>query len=154
MLYNLNLMQGCEQVGSALNIPANAVLCSYVTLGSFILSPSVIEIPETDWIEPVLIWLTICMPSGSGKSTIFRHIYNIIQNVRVKLDVRDEEPSWTFDDASFEKMGALMNDNSCRLLGFYDELSSFLTQINLYRGRTLSDTHELALFLQLYNGHP
>ena len=82
----------------------------------------------------------------AGKSTIFRHIYNIIQSVRAELDVRDEDPSWTFDDASFEKMGALMNDNSCCLLGFYDELSSFLTQINLYRGRTLSDTHELALF--------
>ncbi len=51
-------------------------------------------------------------------------------------------------------MGALMNDNSARLLGFYDELSAFLSQINLYRGRGLSDSHELALFLQLYNGHP
>ena len=27
-------------------------------------------------------------------------------------------------------------------------------QINLYRGRGLSDSHELSLFLQLYNGHP
>ena len=134
-----------------MNIPASAVLCSYVTLGSFILSPSVVEIPETDWTEPVLVWQTICMPT---KSTVFRHIYKIIQNIQFKLGFTDEEPSWTFDDASFKKMGALMNANSCRLLGFYDELSSFLTQINLYRGRTLSDTHELALFLQLYNGHP
>ena len=51
-------------------------------------------------------------------------------------------------------MGALMNENSARLLGLYDELSAFLTQINLYRGRGLSDSHELALFLQLFNGHP
>jgi hypothetical protein len=47
------------------------------------------------------------------------------------------------DDASFEKMGALMQENSSRLLGFYDELSAFLTQINLYRGRNISDSHEL-----------
>lgn len=47
-----------------------------------------------------------------------------------------------------------MQENSSRLLGIYDELSSFLTQINLYKGRSLSDSHELALFLQLFNGHP
>lgn len=74
--------------------------------------------------------------------------------VRTECGVNDDDPSWTFDDASFEKMGALMSENSSRLLGFYDELSAFLTQINLYRGRGLSDSHELSLFLQLYNGHP
>ena len=58
-----------------------------------------------------------------------------------------------FDDASFEKMGALMSENSGRLLGLYDKLSAFLAQINLYRGRGLSDSHKLAIFLQLYNGH-
>ena len=58
-----------------------------------------------------------------------------------------------FDDTSFEKMGALMSENSGRLLALYDELSAFLAQINLYRGRGLSDCHELAIFLQLYNRH-
>ena len=46
-----------------------------------------------------------------------------------------------FDDTSFEKMGALMSENSGRLLALYDELSAFLAQINLYRGRGLSDCH-------------
>ena len=31
---------------------------------------------------------------------------------------------------------------------------SFLTLITLYRGHGLSDSHELSLFLQLYNAHP
>ena len=52
-----------------------------------------------------------------------------------------------------KKMGALMSENSGQLLRLYDELSTFLAQINLYRGRGLSDSHELAIFLQLYNGH-
>jgi hypothetical protein len=56
-------------------------------------------------------------------------------------------------DATFEKMGALMSENSGRLLGLYDELTSFLTRINLYRGKGLSDTHELAVFLELYNAN-
>ena len=94
------------------------------------------------------------MPTGSGKSTLFRHLYSLLQEIRVTCGVTDEEPAWVFDDATFEKMGALMSENSCRLLGFYDEMSAFLTQINLYRGRGLSDSHELSLFLQLYNAHP
>ena len=47
-----------------------------------------------------------------------------------------------------------MHSNGSRLIGLYDEFSAFLSQINLYRGRTISESHELSLFLQLFNGHP
>ena len=46
-------------------------------------------------------------------------------------------------------MGVLM-DSGC-LLGVYDELSSFLPKLNLYRGR---GSHEVAMFLELYNANP
>ena len=46
-----------------------------------------------------------------------------------------------------------MADNNGRLLGIFDELSSFLAKINIYHGRTLSDSHELAMFLELFNGN-
>jgi len=38
----------------------------------------------------------------------------------------------TVEEASFEKMGALMAENNSKLLGVYDELSSFLTRIKLF----------------------
>lgn len=139
-------------MAKALNVPSTAVLGGYIVLSSFVLSPASVKIPGTDWDEPVLMWLTVAMPTGSGKSTLFRHLYGLLGEIREKAN--DEGPSWLIDDATFEKMGALMSDNSCRILGFYDELSSFLTQINLFKGRQLSDSHELALFLQLFNGHP
>ena len=63
------------------------------------------------------------------------------------------DQSWCLDDQSFEKMGALMAENHCKLLGLYDKLAMFLSQINVFRGRGLSDTHELALFLQLYSAN-
>ena len=44
----------------------------------------------------------------------------------------------------------LMNANHWKLLGLYDELPMFLSQVNVFRGRGLSDSHELAVFLQLY----
>ena len=94
------------------------------------------------------------MPRGSGKSTLFRHLYSIVQDIRARSAISEKEPTWVLDDGTFEKMGALMNDNSCRLLGLYDEMSAFFMQINLYRGRGLSDSHKLSLFLQLYNANP
>ena len=136
-----------------MNLPPLAILSGYIIIGSYILSPLIVMIDDTDWREPILVWLTICMPTGSGKSSLFHHLFNILQNVCRKCNLNDDHPSWMFDDASFEKMGALMSENSGRLLGLYDELSAFLAQINLYRGRGLSDSHELAMFLQLYNGH-
>ena len=47
-----------------------------------------------------------------------------------------------------------MSKNGGRLLGMFDELSSFLTKIKLYSSRGLTDSHELAMFLELYNSNP
>jgi len=47
-----------------------------------------------------------------------------------------------------------MAENNGRLLAMYDELSFFLTKIKLYGNRGLSDSHELAMFLELYNANP
>ena len=54
-----------------------------------------------------------------------------------------------------------MKENSGKLLGFYNEMSAFLTQINLYRGRGLSDLQagyeqviELPRAIAMSNGTP
>ena len=134
-------------------MPPTAVLSGYVILTSYMLSPSVVTVPGTSWEEPVLVWLTICMPTGSGKSVLFKRVNSLLQTIRKECGLTNKDPSWTFDDATFEKMGSMMFENHSRLLGFYDELSAFLTKINLFRGRTLTDSHEFLQFLQLYNGH-
>ena len=112
------------------------------------------SVQGTDWIEPVIVWLTVGMPTGCGKSSVFRYLLRLIGLTRKKLHIPDGAPSWSLDEATFEKMGALMSDNGGRLLGIYDEMTTFLTQINLYRSRGLADSHDVAVFLQLYNGHP
>ena len=66
----------------------------------------------------------------------------------------DADPSWILQDATFEKMGVIMAENDGRLLGLFDELSVFLTKIKLYSNRGLTDSHELAMFLELYNANP
>lgn len=87
------------------------------------------------------------MPTGSGKSPLCAYTAKLLSDIRERIG---DTSSWQIEDATFEKTGELMSLNGGRVLGMYDELTTFLTQINLYRGRGLADSHELALFLQLY----
>ena len=120
---------------------------------SYIVSPAIVEVPGTEWAETALVWLSINMPTGSTKSSLYHYLHSITGHVRAKCGYTTRDPMWLLGDATCEKMGELMAANGNRLFGLYDELSAFLTQLNLYRGRGLSLSHELALFLQLYNGH-
>ena len=52
-------LQGCSQVGKAVCQPATAVLYGLVIIMSFAMSHSVVEVEDTDWIEPVLVWVAI-----------------------------------------------------------------------------------------------
>ena len=146
-------VQGCQQIGRAISIPAVAVLAGLLMITSFSMSHSCVEVQGTDWVEPVILWICICMPTGSGKSGLCKYLKKLVESARSTCGLDDSSPSWFLDDQSFEKMGALMSDNHCKLFGLYDEQSMFLSQINVTRGRGLSDSHELALFLQLYGGN-
>ena len=130
-------------------MPSTSVLAGLLIILSFSMSHSVVEVEKTNWTEPVLLWISICLPTGMGKSSLCRFLRKLINDVQVTL-ATDETSSWFCDDQSFEKMGDLMYQNHWKLLGLYDELPMFLSQVNVFRGRGLSDSHELAVFLQLY----
>ena len=117
------------------------------------MSHSVIEVPGTEWVEPSILWLSICMPTGSGKTPLFSFLTSLLKRVQLKCKCESSmgEGIWLLDEASFEKMGAIMTTNNNKLLGLYDELSTFLSQINVYCGKGLSESHDLATFLSLYN---
>ena len=145
--------QGCSQVGEAISLPATAVVAGLILILSFTMSHSVVEVAGTDWVEPVLVWMAICMPTGMGKSSLCKFLRKLIEETRRQCGL-DSSTSWLMDDQSFEKMGDLMQKNDWKLLGLYDELSMFLSQVNIFRGRGLSDSQELAVFLQLYGSDP
>lgn len=126
-----------------------AVLAGLLNTLSFCMSNSVVEVQDTDWVEPVILWMAICMPTGMGKSSFCKYLRNLVRDVQ-KHCTGDITSSWLGDDQSFEKLGELMSANHWKLLGLYDELPVFLSQINIFCGRGLSDSHELAIFLQLY----
>lgn len=141
-------------IGTTLSVPATAVLFGLISVFSFMLSHSSVTCVGTKWTEPVIVWVAVAMPTGSGKSTLYKFLLDLILKVRKRCNRKDSHPTWTLEEASFEKMGALMAENNGRLLGLYDELSAFLTGINLYNSKGLSDSHDIHKFLQLYNGLP
>lgn len=133
-------------------MPPDAILCGIMILLSFFMSHCTIKVPGTVWVEPVLLWLSIAMPTGCGKTPLFIFLTGILKKVRERLSLPKTYPPWLLDEASFEKMGELMARNHSKLLGMYDELTTFLAQINVYRGKGLMESHDLSTFLSLYNG--
>lgn len=172
-----------------MSVPPGAILGGLTILTSFVISPTVVTVPNTDWEEATLLWLTISMPTGSRKSTVYQFLRKLLHDIRIKAGCKgmliynfitvkqmcmcaiphvlqlllynhiscaytlDSDPIWLFQDSTFEKMGMHMADNGGRLLGMFDELSAFLTKIKLYSSRGLTDSHELSMFLELYNGN-
>ncbi len=128
------------------------ICVAYKVLVSFFMAHCNVKVPGTMWIEPAILWLAIAMPTGSGKTPLFGFLTSILHRVRNKLTVTRGHPSWLLDEASFEKMGELMAKNNSKLLGMYDELSTFLAQMNVYRGKGLCESHDLSTFLSLYTG--
>lgn len=127
---------------------------------SYFSSHAVVNPFGTNWFEPMLLWIVIVMPTGVGKSTLFKFLKGILGKVQQRIEERrikdgiGKGADWVVEEASMEKMGAMMNENDNKMIGIYDELTHFLTQIKVYRNRGLSDTHDLAMLLQLYNGLP
>ena len=60
---------------------------------------------------------------------------DILKNVRQKLEKEEYEiKEWLLGDQTFEKLGEIMSQNDCKMhmLGLYDELTNWLSQVNLY----------------------
>lgn len=134
-------------------MPPIAVLAGLLVIVGFSMSHSVVQVADTDWVEPVLLWIAICMQTGSGKSGLCKFLKSLVLRARSECHLGPDDPSWCLDDQSFEKMGAIMSENHGKLLGLYDELPMFLSQINVFTSRGVSSSHEVAMFLQLYGAN-
>ncbi|XP_067039953.1 uncharacterized protein [Acropora muricata] len=149
-----NITEGCAAVGSLLDVPPLALLSGILGLLSFAIAHAQVEVPNTLWREPAILWLAIVMPTGTGKSTIYRYLTDILRKVRTKLENEDMVlKNWLLSDQNFEKLGELMAKNDGKVLGLCDELTNLLSQVNLYSGaKGLLDTHEFTKVLELFSG--
>ena len=54
----------------AISMSPTGVLAGLILIVGFTMSHSVVKIEGTDWMEHVLLWLSICMPTGMDKSSL------------------------------------------------------------------------------------
>ena len=120
-------------------MPADAVLPGLIMIISFAIFHSDVQVEGLDWVEPVLVWVAVCMPTGSGKSTLCKFLCNLVKKAHTQC-AEYYRPSGLSDDQSFEKLGELIESNHGKLFGLYDKLSMFLAQINVCRGRSVTDS--------------
>lgn len=78
---------------------------------------------------------------------------DVVHNVRKRLqDDNTVTKQWLLSHQTFEKMGEMMSQNDCKMLGLYDELTNWLSQVNLYSGnKGLLDTHKFTKMLELFS---
>ena len=74
-------------------MPAVAVLAGLLLIVSYSMSHSVVAVDGTDWVEPVLLWLSICMPTGSGKSSLCKYLRKLVEDARSQTGGDDSQPS-------------------------------------------------------------
>ena len=111
---------------------------------------STVRVEDSELVEPVIVWISICMPPGSTKSPLCNYLRELVNKAQNKA-AQCTGSLWMLGDQSFEKLGELMSDNQWKILGLYDELPAFLSQINVCRGRTLAES-QVSTFLSLYGG--
>ena len=64
-----------------MSLPPAAILGGLLILTSLVISPAEVVVPNTDWVEPVLIWLTISMPTGSRKTTVYQFLRGLLHSI-------------------------------------------------------------------------
>lgn len=84
---------------------------------------------------------------------MYKYLVDILKRVRVKLaDEEQDLKEWLLSDQTFEKMGEIMSQNDGKMLGLNDELTNWLSQVNLYSGaKGLLDTHQSTKLLTLFS---
>lgn len=83
----------------------SAVLAGLLLTVAFCMSHSTVEVEVTEWVEPVILWISICVPTDSGKSALCKFLRSLVTKAQVSCDLTECDPSWWTDDQSFEKMG-------------------------------------------------
>lgn len=84
---------------------------------------------------------------------MYKYLVDILKRVRVKLaDEEQDLKEWLLSDQTFETLGEIMSQNDGKMLGLNDELTNWLSQVNLYSGaKGLLDTHQFTKLLALFS---
>ena len=122
---------------------------------------SQIELEDSDFQEPTILWLISHMPSGTRKSKLYKFISKLmLEAYKNKSETLDQSNShndsntsshskFNINQATFEVIGQDMAITNNIGMWFFDEGRSFFSQVKMYNNGT--SRNEAAL-LSLYDG--
>ena len=116
---------------------------------------SEVKLEESDWREPLILWIMMYMGSGSRKTAIHTFIEDVLYEKTMKI-IREtrksnkEDTEFLLHETTFEKVGSLLEENNGKKLFVFDEARHFWSQIELYS--KTSNSRDEAVLLSLYNG--
>lgn len=74
-------------------MPSVSVLAGLLTIVSFSMTHSQVVVEGTDWCEPVIVWIAICMPTWSGKSGLCKFLKKAVDAAYTRYGLDDDAPS-------------------------------------------------------------
>ena len=102
-IYYAASFQGCAQIGKAMSMPPTAVLGGLLVVAAFCMSHASVSVPGTEWVEPILLWVSVGMPTGSGKSPLYKFLLSLMRKARARIGLTEDSPNWLLEEATFEK---------------------------------------------------
>ena len=92
---------------------------------------------------------------GRCKSAFHQFLYDLMLEVINKIHVDGDETRPVFlPHCTWDKFGDIMANSGGRSIGFFDELVSFFSTMNMYSSAKMQllDTKEYQDFLQMFTG--
>ena len=121
------LLTELEKVGKSLSVPWVGILVGSLTPIQYVMGYSDVELEDSDWSEPTILWSLMHMPSGTRKSLIYKFVNDLIAGSCSNTEDGDgEHTPYKVNETTFEKLGLTMASNEGKVVWYFDEGRHFL----------------------------
>lgn len=127
---------------NAIGVPPEFILWPLLTTTASLMGTNAAIKINQEWSEPSIIWFVIAAKKGEKKTAALKQLRKPIEDLQKMLYeewVKDDSeekvthaPQLIVDHFSFEELHTIMCRNRGQILGFFDEMSSFYGQLDLY----------------------
>ena len=87
-------------------MPPTAVLAGVIILTIFAMSHAIAEIPHTNWIESVSVWISTGMPTRSGNTTLYKYLSKLLEKAWNSC-MADKGLLWLLEEVTFKMLALL-----------------------------------------------
>jgi hypothetical protein len=153
-----NIWRVCCALADYKNCPVDYVVAGLLSAAAGVIGFRRKCVATAEWIEATILWTMVVGPSGIKKSPVRDYFRDIIVELERELedewrrnghDEDEKPPRMRFDNATLESLMRVLSRNPFGLWGGFDELSSWFTSFNQYKGGKGRDRGD---WLSLYKG--